>query len=77
MQFGIKLLDCADSLLGKRVNKKSSILDGGIQGNSVVNMKRLKSRVILKCLEDLDEPSIVSTSDIIDMLDLLERHGLP
>jgi Fe-S cluster biosynthesis and repair protein YggX len=33
--------------------------------------------VLLRCLEDLDEPSIISTEDIIDTLDLLDRHGLP
>lgn len=48
------MVDTTDKLLGKRVKSKSSILQPGKK----IEAKKIKTRVLLKCIEDIDEVSV-------------------
>ena len=43
---------------------------------SIFNLEKLKKRVILRIMEDLDEPTVVSTSCIYETLEVIHRFGI-
>ena len=71
--YGIKLVESADRLLGKRVQRKSSILG---KDWKALDLEKLKRRVQLRILEDLDDAGKVTIGDIVETLEMLEKHGL-
>ena len=68
------MVDCTDKLLGKRVSRKSSILSSRDLSATPVSIETLKKRLLLRVLEDVDDPSNLSIGDIIRCLDLYYRH---
>ena len=68
------MLDCADKLLGKRIKNKSNILKTSIK--SVFDIQKLKKRVMLRLMEDIDEPNLVSIGSMSDCLEMISRHGM-
>jgi hypothetical protein len=71
--YGIKLIESADRLLGKRVQRKSSMLGKDWQA---LDLEKLKRRVQLRILEDLDDVGKVTIGDIVETLEMLKKHGL-
>lgn len=71
--YGIKLIESADRLLGKRVQRKSSVLG---KDWKALDLEKLKRRVQLRILEDLDDAGKVTIGDIAETLEMLEKYGL-
>jgi len=55
------------------VQRKSSILG---KDWKALDLEKLKRRVQLRILEDLDDAGKVTIGDIAETLEMLEKHGL-
>ena len=73
-RYGLQLMQCADSLLGSKVKKKSSALSRH-EIQEVFDLNSLKRRVYLRCMEDINDPKTLSMADIIELFKVLKEFG--